>query len=85
LQNLISICDLHHRAVHHGKLVIRGTAPDRLTFEFCRPRDRRNVTDDDAPGPVPRASSSDAWRHSGGAGRRPGARPTWARQAGPGS
>ena len=37
-------------SVHLGKLVIRGTAPDHLAFEFRVPRDRRNVTDDD---PVP--------------------------------
>ena len=62
LSNLTTICDLHHRAVHFGKLVIRGTAPDRLTFEFRKPRDRRNVTDDDLPPgpptPILRASSS---------------------------
>jgi hypothetical protein len=51
LANLITICDLHHQAVHFGKLVIRGTAPDHVTFEFRKPRDRRNVTDDDAPVP----------------------------------
>ena len=44
-----ALCDLHHRAVHFEKLVVRGAAPDRLIFEFRRPRDRRNVTDDDAP------------------------------------
>jgi hypothetical protein len=49
LRNLTAICDLHHRAVHFEKLVIRGAAPDQLTFEFRKPRDRRNVTDDDAP------------------------------------
>jgi hypothetical protein len=59
LSNLTTICDLHHRAVHFGKLVIRGTAPDRLTFEFRKPRDRRNVTDDDGHTlPSRRASSS---------------------------
>ena len=49
LSNLTTLCDLHHRAVHFEKLVVRGTAPGRLTFEFRKPRDRRNVTDDDAP------------------------------------
>jgi hypothetical protein len=49
LSNLTAICDLHHRAVHFGKLVIGGIAPDRLTFDFRKPRERRNVTDDDAP------------------------------------
>jgi len=49
LSNLITLCDLHHRAVHFQKLVIRGTAPDRLAFEFRKPRHRRNVTDDDLP------------------------------------
>ena len=49
LRNLTTLCDLHHRAVHFKKLVIRGAAPDRLTFEFRMPRDRRNVTDDDVP------------------------------------
>jgi Domain of unknown function (DUF222) len=48
LSNLTTVCELHHRAVHFGKLVIRGSAPDRVTFEFRKPRDRRNVTDDDA-------------------------------------
>jgi hypothetical protein len=48
LSNLTTLCDLHHRAVHFEKLVIRGAAPERLTFEFRKPRDRRNVTDDDA-------------------------------------
>jgi hypothetical protein len=52
LRNLTAICDCHHKAVHFGKLVIRGTAPDHLTFEFRKPRDRRNVTDDDPPEPV---------------------------------
>jgi hypothetical protein len=47
--NMVSICSLHHSAVHFGKLVIRGTAPDHVTFEFRKPRDRWNVTDDDAP------------------------------------
>jgi hypothetical protein len=57
LGNLTTICDLHHRAVHFGKLVIQGTAPDCLTFQFRKPRDRRNVTDDagDAPPPHLRA------------------------------
>jgi hypothetical protein len=62
LSNLTTLCDLHHRAVHFEKLVIRGAAPDRLTFEFRKPRDRRNVTDDDAPphaaSPSPSASAS---------------------------
>jgi len=48
LANLTTLCDLHHRAVHFEKLAIRGVAPDRLVFEFRKPRDRRNVTDDDA-------------------------------------
>jgi hypothetical protein len=45
--NLMTLCNLHHKAVHFGKLVIRGVAPDRLSFEFRGPRDRRNVTDDE--------------------------------------
>jgi hypothetical protein len=49
LSNLTTLCDLHHRAVHFEKLVICGTAPDQLTFTFRKPRDRRNVTDDDSP------------------------------------
>ena len=56
LRNLTTICDLHHRAVHHGKLIIRGTAPDRLIFEFRKPRDRRNVTDDEPSAPIPLSS-----------------------------
>ena len=47
LQNIICLCSLHHGAVHRGKLVIRGAAPDRVSFEFRSLRDRRNVTDDD--------------------------------------
>ena len=59
LSNLTTICDLHHRAVHYGKLTIRGRAPDHLTFEFRRPRDRRNVTDDDVlDSPVARTAIS---------------------------
>jgi len=49
LTNLTTLCSAHHRAVHFGKLVISGTAPDHLTFELRGPRDRRNITDDDAP------------------------------------
>ena len=49
LQNIISLCDLHHKSVHLGKLEIRGRAPDRLVFAFRGPRDRRNVTDDEPP------------------------------------
>ncbi len=49
LFNMIAICDLHHKAVHFGKLVIRGTAPDHVTFEFRKPRDHWNVTADDPP------------------------------------
>jgi hypothetical protein len=60
LRNTIAICSLHHKAVHFGKLVIRGTAPDRLTFEFRKPRDRRNVTDDDLPGAAGSCAGSGA-------------------------
>jgi hypothetical protein len=49
LCNVTTICDLHHKAIHFGKLVVRGAAPDRLEFEFRKPRDRRNITDDDEP------------------------------------
>ncbi len=52
IRNITAICDFHHKAVHYGKLVIRGTAPDHLAFEFRKPRDHRNITDDDPPGPV---------------------------------
>ena len=58
LSNLTTVCDLHHRAVHYGKLAVRGTAPDRVTFEFRKPRDRRNVTDDEAPAAPASCSSS---------------------------
>ena len=44
-----TLCDLHPRAGYFEKLVIRGAAPDRLTFEFRKPRDRWNVTHNDAP------------------------------------
>src|SRR5690606_19065276 len=61
MSNLTVTCSLHHQAVHFGKLVIRGTAPDHLTFEFRRPRDRYNISDDDvfAP-PSPRGTIDDA-------------------------
>src|SRR5690606_27644920 len=60
MSNLTVTCSLHHQAVHFGKLVIRGTAPDHLTFEFRRHRDRYNITDDEvfAP-PSPRGSIDD--------------------------
>jgi hypothetical protein len=51
LRNLVTVCDLHHRAIHFGKLVVDGAVGDELSFEFRRPRDRRNVIDDDPPGP----------------------------------
>jgi hypothetical protein len=61
LSNLTNVCDLHHRAIHFGGLSIRGAAPDRLMFEFHKPRDRRNVTDDDGPlHPAPAAAGSAA-------------------------
>jgi len=31
--NLTTLCGAHHRALHEGRLVIDGTAPDRLRFE----------------------------------------------------
>ena len=34
--NLTTLCSGHHTEVHEGLLVIRGTAPDRLVFEFRR-------------------------------------------------
>ncbi len=81
LKNLTTICDLHHRAIHFGKLLIRGTAPDRITFEFRKPRDRRNVTDDEPPiCPAPR-SPSEVALPSPARGASPSARhrqPTWA-------
>ncbi|HWO18783.1 MAG TPA: hypothetical protein VNO30_08400 [Kofleriaceae bacterium] len=77
LTNLLTICDLHHQAVHFGKLVIRGTAPDHVTFEFRKPRDRRNITDDDAPVPpspgASRASRSAAPPSPAQAARSPDA------------
>lgn len=33
--NLLTLCEGHHRAVHNGKLLIRGTAPE-VTFEFAK-------------------------------------------------
>jgi hypothetical protein len=75
LSNLTSICDLHHKAAHFGKLVIRGTAPDHMTFEFRKPRDCFNMIDYDAPGlPGPLAPSPGAARSPGS-----GSAPTWAR------
>ena len=72
LWNLTAICDCHHKAVHHGKLVIRGTAPDHLTFEFRKPRDRRNITDDDPPEPegAPAVRSVGARPMATGSGQR---------------
>ena len=84
LSNLLAICDLHHRAVHFEKLVIRGVAPERVTFEFRMPRDRRNVIDD-APAEPDRLTSSGAHARScrsGASGDDPGgggasSGPTW--------
>ncbi len=83
LRNTICICSLHHKAVHFGKLVIRGAAPDHLSFELRGPRDRRNVTDDEpdgrasrsapSPDPVPRKPGGPAIPHGRGQG---GAGPT---------
>jgi hypothetical protein len=71
MPNLLTICSLHHKAVHFGKLVIRGRAPDHLTFEFRKPRDRRNITDDDAlPPSASIAPPADR--------AQPPAGPTWA-------
>jgi len=56
LRNLTTICDLHHRAVHAGKLVIGGAAPDHLTFELRKPRDQRNIIDDEPTDPTSRDS-----------------------------
>jgi hypothetical protein len=81
LSNLTTLCDLHHRAVHFEKLAIRGMAPDRLRFEFRKPRDRRNVTDDD---PLTRAAviSIGSSMERAGADSLPSVgrakRPTWA-------
>ena len=81
LSNLTTLCDLHHRAVHFERLAIRGTAPDQLAFEFRKPRDRRNVTDDD---PLPREGviSVGSSMEDAGADSLPSAgrakRPTWA-------
>ncbi len=65
MSNLTTICSLHHKAVHFGKLVIRGAAPDHVTFEFRKVRDPWNVTDSDAPDPAvpfayPRERAADA-------------------------
>ncbi len=80
LWNIIAICDLHHKAVHFGTLVIRGTAPDGVKFEFRKPRDRRNVIDDDAsvPGSAgPCGSPAERPSRAPGAGT---AAPTWAQE-----
>jgi len=34
--NLTTVCDGHHAEAHEGLLVIRGSAPDGLVFEFYR-------------------------------------------------
>jgi hypothetical protein len=75
LWNLTSICDLHHKAVHFGKLVIRGTAPDHITFEFRKPRDCFNMTDYAA------SSASGLLAPSPAGSRRSAPAPTWARDA----
>jgi len=81
LENMIAICNLHHKAIHFGKLVIHGAAPDRLAFEFRKPRDRSNVTDDDTPPipplPSPMIPSSPASALSDNGNSPSG--PTWAR------
>src|SRR5690606_32637197 len=60
LSNLTVTSSLHHQAVHFGKLVIHGTAPDHLTFEFRRPRHRYNSADDDVFAPPRPGGSIDA-------------------------
>ncbi|HSK04427.1 MAG TPA: hypothetical protein VK932_24400 [Kofleriaceae bacterium] len=85
MSNLLAICSLHHKAVHFGKLVIRGAAPDGVTFELREPRDRWNVTDDEVSGSglafglgggEPRPSSIEPAEHQVGSGSSAVA-PTW--------
>jgi hypothetical protein len=98
LSNLLSICSLHHMAVHFGKLVIRGAAPDHVTFEFRKPRDRWNVTIDDAHASDPASSRARSPERiirmtgpveapTAGSAHAPTAgsadAPTWAREAWP--
>jgi hypothetical protein len=80
MRNMIAICSLHHKAAHFGKLVIRGTAPDHVTFEFRKPRDRGKVTDEDATALGPPRTFL-----PGGSAGIPGSSeaPTWAQQAWP--
>jgi len=87
LGNIITICDLHHKAVHLGKLVISGAAPDHVTFEFRKPRDQRSVIDDDTAMALRSSpSSATAPATSAQAASPPRAEsspvlPTWARCA----
>jgi hypothetical protein len=37
ITNLVTLCGGHHDRVHDGRLVITGTAPDALVFQFHRP------------------------------------------------
>jgi hypothetical protein len=41
--------------------VIRGAAPDHITFEFRRPRDCFNMTDYDAPSPYGPLAAAPTW------------------------
>ncbi len=75
LWNITTICSLHHKAIHFGKLVVRGRAPDHLKFEFRTPRDRRNVTGD-APELIARTPSEDNYTRTGPTHSNPAATPS---------
>jgi Holliday junction resolvasome RuvABC DNA-binding subunit len=34
-ENLVTLCSVHHRALHRGELVLRGRAPATLTFSHA--------------------------------------------------
>lgn len=41
MMNVTTLCSGHHGEVHEGKLVVRGTAPDALVYEFwCEDEDK---------------------------------------------
>jgi 5-methylcytosine-specific restriction protein A len=73
LRNLVTICDLHHRAVHFGKLIIGGTAPDGLAFEFRRPPDLPDLPHlpDDAPFPRAHVGAAPAMDAASAVGAAP--------------
>lgn len=46
--NLLTLCEGHHRAVHNGKLIIRGSPPD-VSFEFATLEDPATKVESEIP------------------------------------